>query len=1691
MFKRLIFAVFVMGLVLTFCGTAISDIVNKKEGLNPVPTVNPNAYLYGVALEDARPVQSDHRITHDPVAFETGDGSLTPPSGYACDIMSDWCDTTYYSYIWDVTADFDVFAHRFTVEGLDICTVMAANFRMLTLSGYMTGTPGMRVYLYADDGFGLPGAKLDSVDIPHNPAWYSSTWSWFSADFVNDGNNNGGNFWVFGNGDEFHVGATLIGTPGVDGLVCATDQAQPWPPHSGQERSTISGDGGASWVTMLTAAGADFQFRMNVEYCGFETPFTDCYDQMYADNGWYIWKTPHPDYSFPEWAQRFTTNGPETLQYAEVGVLEWWETGDPVGQGDGSNDLIVTLYDDAGGLPGTALASVTIPGGSYPFYPTWVMADFTTAPGWPFVFDGDFHIGFATSGTFTGDPATATWEVLYGDDGNNPQNRGSLIDSPGWEVPAGDWCSMVQMYGLDENFKISAHLCIDPYNDCKTMIYNTDLSYFWYLPDVYGTTAQAQRIKARGEECRIGEVAFSLYDNGDLGAYATDSKISVYSDGLGMPQIELGSIDVGPSTSIPYVFSPAKLTVDFDPLEIYVTEGWFWVAIESYGTDETDGIRTLSDFGGGVLDYGAAENWGGSWGLLTNNWIGVPSDIALAAQASFCCIPLPVWDCEIPDHDWNTSQFDAARTGHSQVEVGAPAEDLNYNWDYTHPTQGNTFGVPTVYDGKVICPFTDQLQVFDLNDGTLLYTIDVGAGLFGPGTIRNAPLATNLNGTDVVFVTSGTGQGIYCFNFDTGALIWAYDLSTGGVLLGNMRYCSFQLMNVFGDDVLFVGTDNGNVAALDAITGSLWLGWGVNPINLTFGVNRSGATDGMNLFYATEAGGFDCDVFSVQATSGGINWQLSATSGLQADNVYPTEAVAGEVFRSAVAFYDGQLYANSYVSQGDHPADGVFYSIKAGDGSVKYAVPSARSMYSTPVLDQEQVYVGFYSRWVNPPVGGNLAAFNRRNGNVNWVFTTANDDGYYGELAISCEGDDPDITPDVLFAAGHSGFFSCIETVDGTELFRRQTNYGTAGAFDRLGNGIALTPGDGVDFDYHLVYSNLWGGLICLSKDMTRTVRPRLEIQSYNPKVPVEFGVATSWPTTLPALLTNTGGAPLTINDITTDDACFDYHPQFSSVRPGVAETAMKIADHLTGDVIVKAPQINDAFDELTSVRGRTELMKNAGAMARPAFIQTATDGDGILFPTDGTVLAVGDTVDVIIDINQSLVLRGPQFFSMHVNSNDPDFYLNSEWAGTDPCIWVTVVGGCLIDTTALTFGMGCGNTQSVYNTGRIATGDDWATPWGFDIDGDDASMFQGAYLYAVSTYEVALNTQAWHGGGEEESYISMQPDPNWYDGECKSPLVDPYDASCFGGYTEDGITYTPITGKMVAKSYIDSVQNFDDGGGWDWTWYEAPFDNALTMGLYVNTRTIGVCDFEPLKDVTVEIMEFTERNGNAITDWKFGSTFDYDIGGDLATMDASISAGWAYAGGGGDVAWGQIKLPYGCCNMLAASAPYTTTFAPFKNSRSLHGNGAWWADIYLDSAYAFMSMPPGATSQTLSSDEECHFTLAEHDFAGNETFTIAVANFGLHGMTDPTDPAEIAPLSTLVNKWVGFGRGDVNNDGELDIRDLVHLKNYVYGFGPGPIPFMHLGDVNVDGAVDGGDISYLFAWYFMGGPVPQGDWCF
>ena len=87
----------------------------------------------------------------------------------------------------------------------------------------------------------------------------------------------------------------------------------------------------------------------------------------------------------------------------------------------------------------------------------------------------------------------------------------------------------------------------------------------------------------------------------------------------------------------------------------------------------------------------------------------------------------------------------------------------------------------------------------------------------------------------------------------------------------------------------------------------------------------------------------------------------------------------------------------------------------------------------------------------------------------------------------------------------------------------------------------------------------------------------------------------------------------------------------------------------------------------------------------------------------------------------------------------------------------------------------------------------------------------------------------------------------------------------------------------------------------------------------------------------------------------------------------------------------------------------------------------------------------------------------------------------------DPFAAPEIHRMANQLNKFMGFGRGDVNNDDEINLSDVIYTANYVNYSGPGPIPFKHLGDVDADGDIDNADIMYLVNYYFGYGAGPLG----
>jgi hypothetical protein len=135
-------------------------------------------------------------------------------------------------------------------------------------------------------------------------------------------------------------------------------------------------------------------------------------------------------------------------------------------------------------------------------------------------------------------------------------------------------------------------------------------------------------------------------------------------------------------------------------------------------------------------------------------------------------------------------------------------------------------------------------------------------------------------------------------------------------------------------------------------------------------------------------------------------------------------------------------------------------------------------------------------------------------------------------------------------------------------------------------------------------------------------------------------------------------------------------------------------------------------------------------------------------------------------------------------------------------------------------------------------------------------------------------------------------------------------------------------------------------------------------------------------------------------------------------------------------------------------------------------------ADVCYDAAAA-----PGSAV----GDRSEIMTAGTHSFGAEETVQGAFVVFGFPG---GATVGEITDLMMFANKWAGYGRGDVNDDGVIDLLDLVHLISYANAGDAGPCgaicPFTYLGDINCDDVVDGADAQAMYDFFFNGGTPPM-----
>ncbi len=1669
MFSKLIIAMLTLGLLFSFSSAVLSS-ETPHTGLNPLEKVNQDAPRFQnlAAIEHSTPSFQKPAADIMQVATPT---TLLPPT-YFCEFI-DYSGgaAAYFWRIPDKYGDIEQ-GMRFTpAEGYN-CTLLTTYIGVY--GSYLAanpGTPDMLVTVYGDDGFGLPdpGNVLGSVVVPF-ASLPTSGMAYVPVDLTTLGP------LVFTDGEEFHIGVSVDNFVIPDTVAILSDDGSAGTGRSWENWAGLYG-------FMLDDWGIDVNFLIGVDLCCGLIPYTECYVQDYSCGTAYFWRQPDA-YGDDYFNMRFSVEGPETLM--EIGVATYRNFADHV-----AGDLDVFVWgDDGSGFPdlGNVIFQTTIPYASLLWFPNYNVIDLSALN---LVMTGDFFVGWSTN--------DASGGVLAGlsDDGS----CGTLRSSEYWGV----WGSMLDDWGIDLNFKIYANMCKDQFANCRWLSDYCGTAYFWRLPDVYGDVGNYQKFSPSGLGCRLENLDVLWYWNRaeyTLPRYTTNTELNVYAtDGPdGLPgtllfQKILTPADYGITAPTPTASAMSWASYSGDG---FAFDQDVWIGFTSLAPTVEEGICTLSD-DGSCGSLRSCETWDGGSGYMSDDW-GLDANFIF--EAYVCCVPLPERVCS-PGDQWPTMAHDFARTNASLSSLGEDAQGtLTKAWTYVQPQAlPSNLNSPAIYNDTVVCYFLDYLAAIDINTGVEIWNkphdgFHIGSGCYSTPTVYNFA-EYGLDQT-LVFTAGGDAKSFTAFNLANGAIIW-----TKNFMFHHQHFMTYGpsvIVDIDGAPIIIYSDDSGDIYALNAMTGAVFAGWAVNPISLGGAILKGVTTDGTHLYIGIDDNISNGDVFCLDAATGTMIWQFNnhQVCNLDPANCGPegfTGSIAYDVFENVPTIFTASDYNQgldpdqTYLSRG-----GIFYSIDAATGALNWAGRCVEQAFNGPAVDAGHVINTGWNGWLSTGEYRGPMAFRKANGAVLWSNSTANlgmAAQWLADGILSCETEKPD-----WYVAGNDqDFLSFYNSDNGQNMFHRRY----AGGFE-----FAHHHSPAMDDGHFLV--GYVSKLICLTE---QEPRPRLDVRVYSAYSPVEFGSPDNFIIAFPDIIGNVGGAPLTIDSVVLRDNDNGTTPNTTMISVVSPERVDRIAEkfgtskHAFMDIL--------DMDKINVPTTDKNLVRSNSAYAYPSWIY------GINTPTPGTVLppqgSYNDStnyIDITLLLNGSIVPRGLTPVYARVYSDDPDYFLDSAridgGAYEVPQVLLGIIGGCLYDEVAFTFGVGGQNSYAVYNSTKIH--DAKIHEFEFEIDGEDHDLYQAAFIFSkpktgavppgkpsVFSPRVALHSPCWHGGLLEE-WSSILPDPNCYDQTCPP---NHRTNVLLGTISNDmGASYEDVLGEVVAYAVIDSVQDmceYDTLGNclnWDWlyannTGIQPPLSDTMTIGFHACGSVIGAYDQPLLNNFVIYRLDFSGRYG-PINDLYMGAIIDFDLGTDVAGYSEELSLSYDYDCSSPTGGWGMVKIPFGC------------GFAPMRGAKGLESQQAVWndSDVWLDSVNYWMSQVTGLTFQTgaapclpVIDDRDVFFNIAEIDMPvqGSGVTTVGVALFGLPELADADMPESYAGLAHTANKWCGFDRGDVNNDNAINLVDIAALIDFVYYGGNGPYPFLHLGDVNADDAVDGLDVSYMIDYYFNFGPCIEGKW--
>ncbi len=1658
--------------------------------LNPVEQINPDAPRYGLL----KPIET----TAPPFQKPSGEllnlgtpTTLTPPE-YFCEFI-DYSGgaAAYFIKCPDVWNDYE-FGVRYTATAGYNCTLLTAFIGVYGtyMGGLPGGPPDMNITVYEDDGFGLPLTPLGSI-VVSGSTLPTSGLAYVPVDLTTLGP------LVFSDGEEYHVGVSVANFQDGDTLALLMDDG-----NQGVYRSWENWNG--TYGYMLDDWGTDYNHVQGVDVCCAIIPYEDCYEFETAAEPVYYWQLPdefgdeyyaikfHPYYA---WA--------ETLIQFGLGIYEDGTVGTP------DLDIIVwpCLSD---GYPDMSqeLARITIPFSQLVYYPEYTIVDFSALN---LVFQQDFFVGW----TINGDPGDTV--AFLSDDGGYSRS---------FVYTDGDWHTMMDVYGIATDFSAYVKFCVDRHPYCQTVYDYHNIYYYWSLPDRYGDIGLYQKFSPLTYDCRLDKLRFMLYwpsSESEWPLYTFNSMIEIYY--VGADELPGTLIFDTVLTPADYILYPGWTEIDFtNMVGQYTFSSDIWIGVRSLAPDTLTGIRLLSDDGthGHRRSCTAWPDGSGGleFGYIADYW---DFDVNFVMEIDICCVeppPPPPW-CEPGElADWPVMGHDFARSFRTYSTLGDAQGALTKVWQY-NADQVMVYASPVIWDEYIVGYFLDHLICLNKYDGSEVWKrtpdgFEIGGGCWATPTIYDF----SVYGSGVYILTpGGDAKSFNCIDLYTGTTVW-----TRNFVDHSNHFLTFSpavIVDCEGFPVCVYSDDDGDVYAVEALTGDLYAGWPVNPQNFGGSILQGITSDEENIYLGTDRNITNGNVTAVEACTGAIIWDLASAGGLQLSNVDPpnagTEGFTGSILYTEQLGIPAIFSASYYdvVNVPPYKSGGVMYGINASDGSIVWAKPCIEHDYGGIAMDYSTIIHTGWTPWI--PGYGELrgpTSLKMSNGTYEFKNTTTNPglgDFWLMGGILSCEPE----APDWFITQSRNNFAGFYRDSDGAMMFHRRWSGVSPAPGVRAGHRTAP-----VMDESHLLLT--WRNKIVALSSAANNPRPRLDIPKYTIDALVEFGLPDHYEVVYPDALGNTGGAPLTIDYLALADNSNNTIPPPSAPIKAVDIERTEHMQRTADKFAAGADRFRTAFKDID----RFEISGDKSATGHSAYtIPSWIHGiihpfPGFQIPSQGSYNDSSNYTDIVIDVDGTQVPRGLTRFYVNIYTDDPDYFLDSSRIKPDGTLWefpadsnkymtpqieLGIIGGCLYDDVVMQFGVGASNYFHVWNSTKIADGDITSA----EIDGDDVSFWQGAYIFAKNqTGDIPpgkgaqFSSRIYHyasdwGQGIPE-WNSILPDPNCYNALCPPQLL----TNVYLGEisTDDGASYHPVYGEMVAYAFVDSAQdmcNYDSLGNclsWDWTISNPPYNDTLTAGFHGCAIAIAAYDEPSLNNFTIHRFDLKGRYG-PVNDLFMGAMLDFDIPPDnkfnVCGYDAAHSLAYAYNCNTPENGWGAVKVPFGC------------GFTPMRGAKTVTAEQGGWNDtiIWLDSAYHWMSNMLGLSHQPGTDpaicagdpdDREQFFSIAKLDLPGpGSEFTIGAAWFGMPNIADADNPATYFEKASTANKWCGFGRGDVNNDNLIDLVDIAYLIDFIFYDGKGPYPFKHLGDVDAeyDGTINELDIATLIDYYFNYEGCITGRW--